>query len=527
LRKSLVAAWGYAVLMQQAKLDRSGTSIAPMRALLRARRIGLHTQREPIVIMRRDCPLCRSEGLAARSQVLVRAGNREVTAILFQGAEEWLERDEIGLSDAAWTLLQGREGEPVSISHVHPLRSMQWVRGRIYGQPITAEAFAEIITDVVAGRYSDVQLSAFVSAGASLPFSDDETVWLTGAMADAGEQLSWHAGAIVDKHSVGGLPGNRTSPIVVAIAAACGLVIPKTSSRAITSPAGTADAMETVTKVDLGPTEMRRVVEKEGGCLAWGGALNLSPADDIFIGVERQLDVDPEGQLIASVLSKKIAAGATRVVLDVPVGPTAKVRSAAAAERLTARLAAVGARFGLEVRCLISDGTQPVGRAVGPALEMMDVLAVLRREAGAPRDLEERALTLASAVIELGAGCDAGEAAALARRTLDSGDAWSKFERICLAQGGFRLPPRAKLERIFEAPRSGRITSMNNRAIAQIAKLAGAPDVPAAGLRLHARVGDNIEKGAPLMTLYAETDAELAYPLTYAEAAADLIAIED
>ena len=132
---------------------------------LRARRIGLHTQREAVVIMRRDCPLCRSEGLAPRSQVLLRADGREVTAILFQGAEEWLERDEIGLSDAAWALLDGREGELVSVSHVQPLRSMQWVRSRIFGEPIGAEAFEEIIKDVVSGRYSDVQLSAFVTAG--------------------------------------------------------------------------------------------------------------------------------------------------------------------------------------------------------------------------------------------------------------------------------------------------------------------------------------------------------------------------
>lgn len=494
---------------------------------LRARRIGLHTQREPVVVMRRDCALCRSEGLGPRSQVLLRADGREVTAILFQGAEEWLERDEIGLSDAAWALLGGREGEFVSVSHVQPVHSMQWVRGRIFGQPIGPKAFEEIIADVVAGRYSDVQLSAFITAGSSVPFSDDEAFALTKAMVDAGEQLPWDADVIVDKHSVGGLPGNRTSPIVVAIVAACGLTIPKTSSRAITSPAGTADAMETVTRVDLGATLMRKVVEQEGGCLAWGGALKISPADDIFIGVERQLDVDPEGQLIASVLSKKIAAGATRVVLDVPVGPTAKVRSAESATRLTARLVATGARFGLEVRCLVSDGSQPVGRAVGPALEMRDVLAVLRREPGAPADLEARALALAAAVIELGTGCGTDEAAERARRTLESGAAYAKFERICLAQGGFREPPAAKLHQIVAAQRRGRVTSINNRAIAQTAKLAGAPDVPAAGLRLHVRVGDPVERGAPLMTLYADTEAELAYPLGYAAAATDLIAIED
>jgi thymidine phosphorylase len=475
--------------------------------------------------MRRDCPICHSEGLAPRSQVLLRAGSREVTAILFQGAEELLERDEIGLSDAAWDLLDGREGELVAVSHVPPLHSMQWVRGRIFGQPIGSSAFEDIIGDVVAGRYSDVQLSAFITAGSSLPFSDDETYALTKAMVDAGEQLRWDSDKVVDKHSVGGLPGNRTSPIVVAIVAACGLTIPKTSSRAITSPAGTADAMETVTRVDLGPTLMRKVVEQEGGCLAWGGALNLSPADDIFIGVERQLDVDPEGQLIASVLSKKIAAGANQVVLDVPVGPTAKVRSLETAERLTARLVNIGSRFGMDVRCIVSDGTQPVGRSVGPALEMMDVLSVLRGEAGAPADLRERSLRLAGAVIGIGNGRGAVDGYALASRTLDSGAAYAKFERICRAQGGFREPTAAKLQHIITAPNSGRVTSINNRAIAQLAKLAGAPDMPTAGLRLHVRIGEDVEKGAALVTLYADTEDELAYPLAFAAATPDVIGI--
>lgn len=493
---------------------------------LRARRIGLHTQREPVVIIRRDCPLCRSEGLGPRSQVLLRADHREVTAILFEGAEDWLECDEIGLSEAAWTLLQGREGEPVSVSHVQPLHSMQSVRGRIFGKAIAAPAFEEIIRDVVAGRYSDVQLSAFVTAGSTVPFDDDETYALTKAMIGAGEQLAWDEPVVVDKHSVGGLPGNRTSPIVVAIAAACGLVIPKTSSRAITSPAGTADAMETVTRVDLGPTLMRKVVRQEGGCLAWGGALNLSPADDIFIGVERQLDVDPEGQLIASVLSKKIAAGASRIVLDVPVGPTAKVRSKESADRLTARLTNIGARFGLEVRCLVSDGRQPVGRSVGPALEMMDVLAVLRGETEAPVDLREHALGLSAAVIELANGSNTLEALDLARRTLESGAALEKFERICIAQGGFREPSRAKLQHVITAMQSGRVASINNRAVAELAKLAGAPDVPAAGLRMNVRLGDRVETGQALITLHADTEAELAYPLAYAAAAPDIISLE-
>lgn len=494
--------------------------------MLRKRRIGLNTQREPVVLLRADGPVCRAEGLATRSQVLVRTAGKTVTATLFQEAGDRLAVDEIGLSDAAWSLLDGPEDERVLISPAPPLESMGRVRQRIFGEPLDRPAMADIVGDVVAGRYSDVQLAAFLTAGSALPLSDEETYALTRAMTDVGDKLSWPHDIVVDKHSVGGLPGNRTTPIVVSIVAACGLVIPKTSSRAITSPAGTADAMATVTKVDLDLVAMRRVVEREGGCLIWGGAVNLSPADDIFIGVERQLDIDTEGHLIASVLSKKAAAGASHVILDMPVGPTSKVRSDAAADLLSRRLVAIAARLGLEARCLRSDGTQPVGRAIGPALEMMDVLAVLRGAPDAPSDLRDRAITLAAAILELGGAARPGHGVALAELTLRGGQALTRFERICCAQGGFREPARARRAHVIPAPRSGRVMSIDNRRIARLAKLTGAPDLPVAGLRLHARLDDGIEAGAPLVTLYAETQAELEYALDYAAANPDIIRIE-
>jgi thymidine phosphorylase len=496
------------------------------RAYLRTKRLGLHTQREPVVIVRSDCPVCRSEGLSPREQVLLRTDGREVTAILFQHDGDLLEAGEIGLSEAAWSLLGSTEGERVEISHAPALESLSAVRRRIYGQPLDEAAMDAIVVDIVAGRYSDVHLAAFLTAGSALPLSDQETTALTGSMARSGDRLSWGAGKIVDKHSVGGLPGNRTTPIIVAIAAACGLTIPKTSSRAITSPAGTADAMDTVTKVDLNVAAIRRVVEAEGGCLAWGGAVNLSPADDIFIGVERQLDIDTEGQLIASVLSKKIASGATHLVLDIPVGPTAKVRGPEAAARLAARLTETAARFGIEALCIQSDGTQPVGRSIGPALEMMDVLAVLRCQPAAPADLRDRSLTLAAALLEIGGAAAAGEGLRLARSTLASGAAYRKFERICRAQGEFREPPRARRQRIIPSAKAGRVRSIDNRKISRLAKLAGAPDWPAAGLQIHVRIGDEVAEGQTLVTLHAGTDAELRYPLAYAAANPDIVAIE-
>ena len=475
--------------------------------------------------MRTDCAVCSSEGLAPRSQVLLCADGREVAAILFQGPDELLRRDEVGLSEAAWSLLGGVDGEWVHISHLPPVHSLGAVRGRIFGEPLSNASLHEIVADVVAGKYSDVQLAAFITAASALPLSDEETFSLTVSMARAGDQLSWSREAI-DKHCVGGLPGNRTTPIVVAIAAACGLTIPKTSSRAITSPAGTADAMETVTCVDLDLETIRRVVENHGGCLAWGGALRISPADDIFIGVERQLEIDPEGQLIASVLSKKIAAGAKKLVLDIPVGPTAKVRSFAAGQRMATRMGQIAGRLGVETRSICSDGTQPVGRSIGPGLEMMDVLSVLRLEPDAPGDLRERALVVAGAVLELGGAAPVGAGIVLACQTLEDGSAYRKLEDICMAQGGFRKPPVAPLQKDIRATRSGHIRTIDNRKIARLAKFAGAPNSPAAGLRLNVKVNDVVRAGDVLLTLHSATHAELGYALEYSASVGDTIAIE-
>ena len=493
---------------------------------LRAMRMRLHAQHQCIAIMHVDCHVCHSEGLSSRSQVLIVAGDREVQALLYQTDGDLFGRDLVVLSEAAWAALGISDGDSVQVRHPPVLESLAGVRRRVHGRRLEAGDFAAIVLDVVRGRYTDVQLSAFLTATAALPLDEAETVHLTRAMVEVGQRLAWPSPLVVDKHCVGGLPGNRTTPLVVAIAAANGLVMPKTSSRAITSPAGTADTMETLAPVDLDLDTLRRVVQAEGACLAWGGAMHLSPADDIFVRVERELDIDTEGQLIASVLSKKIAAGASHVVIDIPVGPTAKVRSLDAARHLATRLVAVAAHFGLGLRCLFTDGSQPVGRGIGPALEARDVLAVLRGEPDAPADLRERAALVAGAVLEMGGVVAEGAGVQRALDTLDNGQAWDKFQRICQAQGGLREPPRAAHVKPLRAGHAGRVVHIDNRKLSRLAKLAGAPDRPAAGVHLQVRLGDELAAGQPLLFLHAQTPGELGYALDYARDAGDIIRID-
>jgi thymidine phosphorylase len=344
-------------------------------------------------------------------------------------------------------------------------------------------------------------------------------------MINAGEHLSWDQKIIVDKHCVGGLPGNRTTLIVVPVVTAFGLVMPKTSSRAITSPAGTADTMEILAPVNLSLEHMQNVVRKEGGCIVWGGAVHLSPADDILIAIERQLDIDSEGQLIASVLSKKAAAGSTHVLIDMPVGTTVKIRSMNLARQLVDMMVAVGGEIGLNVRVKITDGQQPVGRGIGPALEARDVLQVLQNDPAAPADLRERSLVLAGELLEISGKVTDGEGYQEAKRVLENKMAWKKFQAICEAQGGMSSPPVAEHRLEICSDRDGKVIAIDNRRLALAAKLAGAPFAPAAGIDMHVKQDALLVKGQPLYTIHAESPGELEYALDYIKGQKDIISV--
>lgn len=490
----------------------------PGHTRLRVTRAGIDTYQQPVVYMHRDCAVCRSEGFAAMTRVRLDVGGHSLVATLNVVVSDRVDLDEVALSEVAWALLDPTPGALARVSHAEPATSAGALRAKVFGARLDDEQYSALVQDVMASRLSDLELAAFVTASAGDRLDHAETTALTRAMIAVGQRLEWGDGPVLDKHCVGGLPGNRTTPIVVAIIAALGYRIPKTSSRAITSPAGTADTMEVMAPVALDLAAMRRVVEREGGCIVWGGNVRLSPADDILIRVQRPLDFDSDGQLVASVLSKKIAAGSTHVLIDMPIGPTAKVRSDAAADSLGARLGHTADALGLQLGIHRSDGTQPVGRGIGPALEARDVLQVLRNAPDAPVDLRERALALSAALLEMAPGSNAGTGLERARSVLESGGALAKFLAICEAQGGFREPPKAAFTAEIPATTSGRIAAIDNRRLARLAKLAGAPASPAAGLETDLRVGDTVERGQPLLTLHAQSPGALAYALEHAVA---------
>jgi thymidine phosphorylase len=493
---------------------------------LRLKKLGIDTYKEAVVYIHKDCEISSSEGLSAQSRVEISLGDKSIIATLNIISSNLLSVDEASLSNHAFELLGAKSGDIICIAHPQHLASMGMIRSKVYSDILDDKEMQAIIDDVVAGRLSDIYIATFLTACAGNRLSKDEMIALTSAMVKAGKRLNWPLSCIVDKHCVGGLPGNRTSLIVVPIVAAFGLTIPKTSSRAITSPAGTADTMEVLAPVDLTLNAMRKVVEKENGCIVWGGSVSLSPADDILIGVEHVLDLDSDGQLVASVLSKKIAAGSNHIVIDIPIGPTAKVRTLQAAELLKDYLETVGQALGVVVKTIFTDGTQPVGRGIGPALEAKDVLSVLHRHPYAPQDLRDRSLTIAGHILEFSKTILPGQGKLAAQAILDSGAAWKKFQAIADAQGGLRDIPIAPYQHVMVAKNNGEIIGINNRHLARIAKLAGAPREKVAGVELLIKLHDRVEKDQPLLNVYAQNRGELDYSVNYLQNEPDIFNIK-
>jgi thymidine phosphorylase len=493
---------------------------------MRIKPVKIDTYRENVLFLRKDSELCRAQGFAALEKVEVTCGDKTLVGVLDVVDEHFLGHGEIGLCEYAFKRFGMPAGTEVEVRHPEPVRSVELIRRKIHGEVLKAEDYRYIIRDIVESRYSKVELTAFVVACAQGSMERDEILYLCQAMVEQGEQLAWGREMVVDKHCIGGVPGNRTTLIVVPIVAAYGLAIPKTSSRAITSPAGTADTMEVLTNVNLTLPQMQEIVERESGCLAWGGAFSLSPADDIIIAVERPLNIDAPGQMIASILSKKKAAGATHVLIDIPVGPTAKVPTYDRAVQLRKLFEYVGERMGMTLEIMLTDGTQPIGRGVGPALEARDVLQVLRNDPAAPKDLMEKGLDLAGRVIEFHPAVKGGYGRSLAQEILQSGRAYDKLMRIVKAQGEHAPVEPGRLVKEALAAKAGRVTRIENLKIAKCAKLAGAPVDAGAGIDLLRKVGDEVKAGEPLYRIHAEEEADLGYAWDYWQRHPEMVTIE-
>jgi len=487
---------------------------APVRLSLR--RVAIDTYRENVAYLHRDCAACRAEGFQALAKVEIRVNGKRILASLnLVDDPSIVACDELGLSEDAFAQLGAEAGVAAAISQAEPAVSIPALHRKIAGERLQREDFQAIVRDIAEHRYSKIELTAFVVACNQGELDREEVYFLSDAMAQVGRRLDWHEHPVADKHCIGGIPGNRTSMLVVPIVAAHGMLCPKTSSRAITSPSGTADTMEVLANVELPFEQLSEMVRNQRGCLAWGGSSDLSPADDVLISVERPLSIDSPGQMVASILSKKIAAGSTHLLLDIPIGPTAKVRSMAEAQRLRKLFEFVASRLGLTLDVVISDGRQPVGNGIGPVLEARDVMQVLQNDPQAPDDLRQKALRLAGRMLEFDPDVRGGDGYAIARDILDSGRALAKMHSIIAAQGArvfdHKQPPLAALTYEVLAERDAVVIAIDNLQLARIARLAGAPKVQGAGVDLLRKLGEPVRCGEPLYRVHAEFPADLSF----------------
>ncbi|MEM5766224.1 MAG: AMP phosphorylase [Candidatus Aenigmatarchaeota archaeon] len=471
---------------------------------LKTKILELETGGKPIVIVNKED--AEELGIRSLSRLVIKKGEKKLTGIA-NITTKIVGRGKIGVNESIARVLNLADKEEVEIEVAKFPSSLQHIKNKLKERKLSYKEIFEIVKDVVEGNLSEGEIASFVVALEAKGLDLDEAASLSLAMVETGKKLGLKKKIIVDKHSIGGIAGDKTTLLVVPIIAASGLAIPKTSSRAITGAAGTADRAECLMPVSLSIEEMKKVVEKTNGCIAWGGALHLAPADDMFIQAEYPLTIDP--MLLPSIMAKKKAVGAKFLVVDIPTGRGAKMKTIGDANLLAKDFIELGERLGIKTQCAITDGEQPLGYAVGPALEAREALEVLMGKN--VQDLVDKAAHLAGILFEMVGKRDGYK---LALEILNSGKAEKKMREIIAAQGGNKkIRPEEiqigqnKLDIIAE--KSGIVLWLNNVGINEVARAAGSPKDKGAGLLLYKKLNDKVFKGEKLLTIFAEKSRKL------------------
>ena len=457
--------------------------------------------------------------ISAQSPVKIQSGDH--SRVLFLNAiENVVEKEYIGLSPEIFNKLGLNEGDPVTVLQRKPPASYDFIKKKAYGGKWDKSEVYSIINDITKGDYTDYELEMFVLTQFFRGLDNYELEYLTRAMADSGIRLNFDE-PTYDKHSIGGIPGNKVSLLIVPIVAAAGLLIPKTSSRAITSPAGTADTMEVLAPVEFTKEEIEEIVPKVRGMIMWGGALDLAPVDDILIKhVKKHIGVDPPDQMMAAIIAKKLALGIDRLVIDLPTGRGAKLTTEKEAMEFGHDVVSLCRRVNIQAEAVITHGEQPLGHAVGPALEAQEALNTLMGKGSS--SVLEKSAEIAGILLEMGNVAPPGKGYEFAKEFVKSGKALKKFREIIEVQGG---DPNVKPEDIqigaytgtYEAHRNGYISRIDNRIIALAAKTAGAPESKGAGIWIHAKQGDFVKPGDPVITVYSDSESKLSQALNILE----------
>ncbi len=487
--------------------------------MLRLRRVPIDTGSENIAFIHRRCPEFQIDELNAMAhRVEIHGGLQPLFATAYACDDENIVApDEIGLSLQAYHLINLPEGAEVAVSPAPPPASIESIRRKINGGILSAKEYRAIIADMAAYRYSPTELAAFLVSNASF-MSPQEVLSMTEALVEHRKPVDWGINLVVDEHCIGGLPANRTSMIVVPIAIAYGLCMPDTMTRSVTSCSGAADAMEVLANVELTEEQTAQTVNDVGGCMVLdGGRLAMSATEDMLLGLEKSLGISTPQQIVASILAGKIAMGITHLLIDIPVGKTAKIRTMSEAQSLRKLFEYVGDMLSMKIDVIVTDGSEPVGNGIGPVLEARDVMKVLRCREDAPQDLREKALFVAGRILEFDPHLRGGQGYYQARDILDSGKALEVMSQLVHRQGKMPPPPLGQLTRDIPAPVSGVVEEIDGGQLNRIAMTAGAPQEKGAGIDLFKKVGDTVEQGEVLYRIYAAKATSFAFANGLAE----------
>jgi len=456
-------------------------------------------------------------GVKTKGRIMIKTLSKhpQQVSTIVDISPNFVEGNELGISSEVQERLFLKPGQIVDVDLSPTSKSLFYIKNKLNGSELSQLEINEIIQDIINNVLSEAEIALFISAMYQKGMTMEETIRLINAILKSGQKLNLTGKYIVDKHSIGGIPGNRTTPLVVAICAANGLIFPKSSSRSITTAAGTADVVETLAKVEFSMEELGKIVKKVGACLIWGGSLEIVPADEKIISIEKMLNIDPEAQLLASIMSKKLALGAKYILIDIPYGKTAKVTKDKGLD-LKKKFEYIGRHFKLKMNVVLTHGDEPVGNGIGPVLEMIDIIKILSRSPTRPLDLEKKSCFLAGEIFEMVGKAKKGEGAKLAQQILDSGEAFKKFKEIIIAQGGSmkKIEP-AKFKKDILMKGKGKISEFDNKKINFLARIAGCPMDKKAGLYLYKHVGDSLEKGEKVLTIYAESQSRLRAAINF------------
>jgi len=445
-------------------------------------------------------------------------GKIETVVVDIAQSDKIIPKGKIGVFEEVISSLKLKNNDLVEIAIARKPLSVDYIKKKLDGQKLAKKEIYQIVWDIVHNKLSQIELTYFVAACYTNVMTTQETIWLTNAMVEHGDTLKLNRYPVIDKHSIGGIPGNRTTMVIVPIIAAAGYTIPKTSSRSITSAAGTADTMEVLANVTFPLKKMKEIILKTNGCIIWGGSLNLAPADDKIIAVERPLEIDAESQLLASIMAKKHSVSSSHILIDVPVGKDSKVKNRFEALKLKKEFEKIGKRLKKHVTVMLTDGRQPIGNGIGPALEARDVLWLLKRDPRRPMDLEKKCLMMCAKIFNM-VGIRNGHEKAL--KILNSGMAYQKMIEIIKAQGGKETAAEdikiGKFSFDFVSSKLGKVRDINNFVISRIARIAGAPHDKGSGLYLYKHIGDKVKRGEKLFTIYSESKHEFEFAVDFAK----------